>query len=490
MNDYAEAATTAVELLADHVAEARDGLGPATVRPDPDALAAHLELDRWIHEGGMDAAALADWLPRYLDATVRLHHPGSMAHQVAVPSTGAAVADLVHGATNNPMAIYEMGAAGATIEREVVRWMLDKVGFDRESGAGVLTHGGSLANLTALLAARARAAPDAWRTGVPADLALLAPASAHYSVPRAAAILGLGEEAVIELEVDELERIRPDRLPAALERCAAAGRRPLALVAPACATSTGLYDDLRAIGGFCAEHGIWLHVDAAHGASALLSERHRRLLDGIELGDSVVWDAHKLLRTSGLCAAVLVRHGPDLPNAFRQSGAYLFNGQESVGFDLLDRALETTKTTLGLKLFLSLAWEGERGLGEYVASRYDAARRFHELLSREPDVTCPYVPESNILCFRIGDGDQLALRDRVLAGGRLHIGSTTVNGERHLRLVVTAPDTGEATLRELLRALRQSPGPGPRAPARRSRPRACGTSGPSRSQSSGTRHRP
>ena len=150
MNDYAEAATTAVELLADHVAEAREGLGPATVRPDPDALAAHLELDRWIHEGGMDAAALADWLPRYLDATVRLHHPGSMAHQVAVPSTGAAVADLVHGATNNPMAIYEIGAAGATIEREVVRWMLDKVGFDRESGAGVLTHGGSLANLTAL----------------------------------------------------------------------------------------------------------------------------------------------------------------------------------------------------------------------------------------------------------------------------------------------------------------------------------------------------
>jgi L-2,4-diaminobutyrate decarboxylase len=466
MNDYAAAASTAVDLLADHVAEARAGLGPATLRPDPDALAAELELVRWIKDGGMDAAALAEWLPRYLDTTVRLHHPGSMAHQVAVPSTGAAVADLIHGATNNPMAIYEMGAAGATIEREVVRWMLDKVGFGRDSGAGVLTHGGSLANLTALLAARARAAPDAWRKGVPADLALLAPPSVHYSVPRAAAILGLGEEAVIELEVDELERIRPERLEAALERCTAAGRRPMALVAPACATSTGLFDDLRAIGAFCAEHGIWLHVDAAHGASALLSERHRQLLDGIELGDSVVWDAHKLLRTSGLCAAVLVRHGPDLPAAFRQSGAYLFNGEESVGFDLLDRALETTKTTLGLKLFLSLAWEGERGLGEYVASRFDVARRFHELLAREPDVTCPYVPESNILCFRIGDGDQLALRERVLTGQRLHIGSTTIGGKRYLRLVVTAPDTGEAALRELLRALRQSPVPGPRAPAR------------------------
>ena len=114
----------------------------------------------------MDAAALEEWLPRYLDATVRLHHPGSMAHQVAVPSTGAAVADLIHGATNNPMAIYEMGAAGATIEREVVRWMLDKVGFG-SGAAGVLTSGGSLANLTALLAARAHVAPDAWRAGTP-----------------------------------------------------------------------------------------------------------------------------------------------------------------------------------------------------------------------------------------------------------------------------------------------------------------------------------
>jgi L-2,4-diaminobutyrate decarboxylase len=458
MDDYADAAHTAVELLAEHVAEARTGFGPVNAQPDPDDLAEQLELSRWIAEGGMDAAALEAWLPRYLDATVRLHHPGSMAHQVAVPSTGAAVADLIHGATNNPMAIYEMGAAGATIEREVVRWMLDKVGFGLDS-AGVLTHGGSLANLTALLAARARVAPDAWHAGTPPDLALLAPPSAHYSVRRAAAILGLGEDAVLELDVDELERIRPERLPAALERCRAAGRRPLALVAPACATSTGLFDDLRSIGAFCHEHGIWLHVDAAHGASALLSDRHRALLDGIELGDSVIWDAHKLLRTSGLCAAVLVRRGEELPAAFRQSGDYLFNDNESIGFDLLDRALETTKTTMGLKLFLSLAWAGEHGLGEYVASRFDTARRFHELLAHEPDVSCPYVPESNILCFRLGDGDQLAVRDRALAEGRLHFGSTTVDGQRYLRLVVTAPDTGEETLRELLAALRALPEP-------------------------------
>jgi L-2,4-diaminobutyrate decarboxylase len=453
MDDYAQAAHVTVDLVAGYVVGARAGVGPITTQPDPDELAAELELARWIREGGMDADMFADWLPRYFAATVRLHHPGSMAHQVATPSTGAALADLVHGATNNPMAKYEMGAAGATIEREVVRWMLEKIGFNRDAGSGVLTHGGSIANLTALLAARAHVAPDAWQTGVPADLALLAPRSVHYSITRAAAILGLGEQAVIELDVDEFERIRPDRLTDALERCDAAGRRPLALVATAPATSTGLHDDLHAVGAFCADHGIWLHVDAAHGASALLSERHRGLLAGIEQADSVVWDAHKMLRTSALCAAVLVRHGSDLPAAFRQRGDYLFDGRDAIGFDLVDRALETTKATLGLKLFLSLAWTGERGLGEYVASRYELTRRFHEVLAREPGISCPYVPESNILCFRVDGHDQLELRDQILAAGRLHISSTTIAGRRYLRLVVTAPDTGEDTIAQLLDAL-------------------------------------
>jgi L-2,4-diaminobutyrate decarboxylase len=454
MDDYANAAQVAVEIVADYVERSRAGEGRVTVQPDPDALASELELDAWIRRGGMDASALADWLPRYLGATVRLHHPGSMAHQVAAPSTGAALADLIHGATNNPMAKYEMGAAGATIEREVVRWMLDKVGFDRETAGGVLTHGGSMANLTALLAARARVAPDAWRSGARGDLVLLAPRSVHYSITRAAAILGLGEDAVIALEVDELERVRPDRLGDALARCAAAGKRPLALVATAPATSTGLHDDIRSIAEFCREHGIWLHVDSAHGGSALLSERHGSLLDGIEQADSVVWDAHKMLRTSALCAAVLVKRESDLPAAFSQHADYIFDGRDAVGFDLVDRALETTKATLGLKLFLSLAWAGEEGLGEYVASRYEHTRRFYDALTCEPGITCPYVPESNILCFKVEGQDQLELLDEILADGRLHLSSTTIAGERHLRLVVTAPDTSDDTIALLLEALR------------------------------------
>jgi L-2,4-diaminobutyrate decarboxylase len=463
MEDYAAAAQVAVESLAGYVARSRCGAEPVTGQRPPDVLAEELEVARWIRDGGMDATALARWLPRYLAATARLHHPGSVVHQVGVPCTGAALADLVQGVTNTAADTYQMGAGGAMLEREIIRWMLARAGLDPDAGAGVLTHGGSLANLTALLAARAHVAPDAWKAGVPHDLALLAPGSAHYSIRRAAAILGLGEDAVIELQVDELERIQPARLGAALARCRATGRRALAVVATAGATSTGLHDDLQAIGAFCRGQGIWFHVDAAHGGSGLLSGRHRRLLAGIEHADSIIWDAHKMLRTASLCAAVLVRRAGDLPGAFQQRGDYLFQDRPQVGFDLLDRTVESTKPALGLKLFLALAWLGEKGLGDYVASRYDITRRFYDRLSREPGVTCPYRPESNILCFHVAGIDQLELRDRLLARGTVHIGSTTIGGQQYLRLVITSPDTGTAIADEIVRelhTLRDSADPG------------------------------
>lgn len=447
VEEFVRAATVTVEGLAAYVEESQRGGPPVLGRRPPRELAEKLGLARWIREGGMTPESYAEFLTAYLDEGTRLHHPAHLGHQIAAPDFPAALADFVHGAANNPMAIYEMGASAATVEFEVLRWMLDTVGFG-DTGGGVLTHGGSLANLTALLAARAAAAPDAWTDGVPADLALLAPASAHYSLTRAAAILGLGERAVVPLDVDALGRIDVTRLPDALDRVRRAGRRPMALVAGACATGTGLHDDLRGIGEFCAEAGVWFHVDGAHGASALLSEEHRHLLDGIELADSLIWDAHKMLRTSSLAAAVLTRRENDLDAAFRQRASYLFYGDQ--GFDLIGRTVECSKAELGLKIFLNLAWRGERGLGEHVARQYATAHRFWELARQRPGFTCPYEPESNIVCFRYGTGDQVELRERLMADGAFQLTSAEIDGVRHLRIAVMAPATDDKTLEALL----------------------------------------
>ncbi|GLW05556.1 aspartate aminotransferase family protein [Microtetraspora sp. NBRC 13810] len=450
--EFERAAHATVASLSAYVDESTRGLTPVIRTRPPAELSALLGLRRWISEGGMDQEGYRDFLAGYLAEGTRMHHPAYLAHQCPAPDFPAALADFVHGVTNNPMAIYEMGASAATVEFEVLRWMLDKVGFG-VSGGGVLTHGGSLANLTALLAARAAVAPSAWTDGVPADLALLAPPSAHYSVTRAAAILGLGERAVFPLETDPLGRIDPAGLPAALDRVRRAGRRPMALVASACSTGTGLYDDLRAIGGFCAEHDVWFHVDGAHGASALLSEEHRHLLDGLELADSLIWDAHKMLRVSSLAAAVLVRREGDLDRAFQQEASYLFYGDR--GFDSIGRTVECSKAELGLKIFLNLAWRGERGLGEYVAGGYATAHRLWRLATARPGFSCPYEPESNIVCFRYGsaDVDQAALRSRLIDDGTFYLSSAEVGGVRHLRATVMSPATDDKTLEALLDAV-------------------------------------
>jgi len=456
------AAGAAIAALAEYVDASAAGDGPALARRPPADVLAELELPRLVRDGGLDAASFRPWLEHYLAATTRLHHPGELAHQVGVPDVGSALADLVHGVANQPMSIYEMGASAATVELTVIEWMVEKIGWDPASGGGVLTHGGSLANLTGLLAARAHAAPEAWTAGTAGDLAILAPPSAHYSIGRAAGILGLGSDAIVPLEVDELERVRVDRLEHALDRAREAGRRPIALVAAACATSTGLYDDLRGIGEFCRARGIWLHVDGAHGASALLSERLRGRLDGIELADSVIWDAHKMLRTSALCAAVLVRRRFDLPAAFKQHASYLdFDNPD--GVDAIDRQVECTKAELGLKLFLNLAFRGERGLAAYVEEQHAKTLRLWELLSERPGFDVPYRPESNILCFRFGPSGaaQAAIREALIERGEFHLSSAEIAGERFLRVSVMSPASDEATFARLLDAIERVSSPQP-----------------------------
>jgi len=314
-------------------------------------LVAALDLEGHARHGGLTGRKLAVFVDKYLASATRLHHPGYMAHQVAVPHPAGALASLIDGFTNNAMAIYEMGPPAAAIEFWVLNWMIRKIGwtptpFPRDSRAsephagGVLTHGGSLANLTALLAARSRMAPEAWEKGTPPDLAILVPAESHYSIARAAGILGLGNAAIFPLEVDAEGRIAPDRIGECLRRVRADGRRPMALVANACSTALGLYDRLRPIGAVCRDENVWLHVDGAHGASALVSAEYRPLLDGVELADSLSWDAHKLMRTPTLCAAVLLRDARHLDGAFRQEASYLFHDKAQPGVDFIHRTVE------------------------------------------------------------------------------------------------------------------------------------------------------
>jgi len=459
-------AEAVIKELNNYYVESVAGEKPVINQPPLGDIINDLNLASYVRKGGLSQDHLLDFIKKYLSATTRLHHPSYLAHQVATPHYAGAIGSLIDGFTNNPMAIYEMGPAAASIEYFIINWLLEKVGWlpspvkiqegnGRDFGGGVLTHGGSLANLTAMISARNKIAPESWQKGSPKDLALLAPAGCHYSIARAAGILGIGQDAVYYLEVNEKGAIIPDRIPAVYQTLKNDGKRAIALVANACSTAVGIYDPLSEIGDFCVANNLWFHVDGAHGASVLLSEKYKDLLKGVEKADSIVWDAHKLMRVPTLCAALLVRDHRNIDNAFKQEASYLFHDKEQPGFDFIHRTVECTKAGLGLKLFMVLAALGERGLAKYIERQIELTSDAFEYIRLLPGFKCAVKPQCNILCFRLEGSDnlQLMIRDKLNTDGKFYISTTSFNGERYLRLSIMNPDTNLDVIKNLIQEI-------------------------------------
>lgn len=433
------------------------------------------QLARWpLHPAGDDATA-ADALPafdalvaRALDGATHLHDPGFVGHQVAPVLPLAALCELAATLLNNGSAVYEMGPVSTVMERHVVRWMCDVAGLPASAG-GVLTSGGTLATLTALLAARqAKAGFDSWTLGAHdgAPLALLVSEQAHYCADRAVRIMGWGSDGVIRVPVDADHRMRPDALDAAWRDAVARGRRPIAVVGSACTTATGSFDPLDAIADVCAARGLWFHVDGAHGASFLLDPARRALLRGIERADSVVWDAHKMLLQPALVTGVLFRDERHAASAFAQDASYLLDGDpRDTWWDLASRTFECTKKWMALKLYATLACYGPAMLAEYVSRTADLAGRFAALLREAPDFELAVAPQCNIVVFRhvparlAGDAAALdalqpAIRRRVIEGGRFYPVQVRLGGTTWLRTTLMNPFTTDAHLAALLDELR------------------------------------
>jgi L-2,4-diaminobutyrate decarboxylase len=457
----------AIDLLADYLARALAGAAGLPVLPwrPLGELRAEWPSEFASGSSGDDVAAL---LPRVLAGSTHLHHPRYVGHQVTSPLPVAALWEMVSALLNNGMAVYEMGPVGTAMERGLLRWMAALLGLGAAAD-GVLTSGGSLGNLTALLAARqAKAGFDAWGHGAHAGppLAILACDQAHYSVRRAAAILGLGEAGVVAVPADERFRMRPERLDEARRAAQAAGRRPFAVVASAGSTATGAFDPLDAVADFCAAHDLWLHVDGAHGAALALSERLRPLVAGIGRADSVVWDAHKMLLVPALATAVLFRDGRRAHATFAQEASYLYAAGEpdQEAPDLGTRTFECTKRMLGLALYTALRRYGTGFFAEYVERCVDLAAGFARRLREAPDFELATEPACNIVCFRWTpdgvvagpglDALQERLRRRILEQGGFYLVQTRLSAGTFLRTTLIHPLTGEADLDALLAAIR------------------------------------
>jgi L-2,4-diaminobutyrate decarboxylase len=456
-------------LLQAYLEQSKKGTTVVLDQQQPQHIAKALELKTLFKNGFQDIDRLERFVATYLTHTNHLSNPRYMGHQVAVPQDLSGIPDWIHGTINNPSSLYEMGPAGATLEGFMINWMLSKLGWFKgddlydfskhpQNGSGVLTHGGSIANLTALTAARAALAPEAWTEGNPNDLVVLGPATAHYSIARALSVMGLGKNAFVPVAVDANEVLITAQLETVYKEVKKKNKRVMAVVANACATSSGLFDPIDQMADFCEKHGLWFHVDGAHGAVALLSEKEKIKVKGIERAHSVIWDAHKMLQVPALCTAVLFKNQEHQWNNFRQKGSYVFHENEVIGIDSMPYTIECTKSALGTKLFWSFALKGEQAMVGFIENSFEKTRQLYAYLSSLEDFFCPYLPDSNILCFqfrpdRLNDQDQLALRYELINSGAFYITSCEFKGKRFLRTVLMNPNTDQQDFEALAKAI-------------------------------------
>src|SRR4051812_41513179 len=269
-----------VTLVSEYFARTRSRDGRVSTAHTPAGLAARFDEPMPMNGRDIDeiiARIRSDIIPE----SNHLFHPRYLGHQLAGPLPAAVWTESVTAALNQSLAVFEMSPVMTVLEHRVIKWMTTLAGLGQESG-GTLTSGGTEATFTALLAARGAVLPDAWMNGVASDPpVLLCGEHAHYAVTRAAAELGLGLRNVLPIRSRDY-RMDTDALRGALSEMARRGRRVMAVVATAGSTATGSFDDLETISSLCDQHGVWLHVDATHGGSALLSRRHRQRLRGID----------------------------------------------------------------------------------------------------------------------------------------------------------------------------------------------------------------
>jgi L-2,4-diaminobutyrate decarboxylase len=401
-----------------------------------------------------------DLYKNIIDRSIHIHHPKYMGHQLCPPAPVAALTGLLGELINNGMAIYEMGAAGTAIERVIIELLAGKIGYD-DNGDGYITSGGTIGNLTALLAARQNAVEtDIWEDGIDESLGVMVSSEAHYSVDRALRIMGFGSKGIIKIPVDDNFCLDTSLLDDYYNEAEDKGIKVIAVVGSAPSTSTGMYDDLQTIADFCRNKDLWFHVDGAHGGGAIFSQKYRHLLKGVEHADSVVIDGHKMLMTPALLTFVMFKNKDVSYSTFNQKAQYLWEkSQDEEWFNLARRTIECTKLMMSIKFYSLLILYGEEIFDKSVTHLYNLGSMFAEKIRQRVNFELALEPHSNIVCFRYIiknstereiDSINSSIRNNLLKKGDFYIVQTTLNKRVYLRTTIINPATNSKIFDELL----------------------------------------
>lgn len=397
-----------VDLLIERIANLADG--PAWVPGDRHAL--ERALRRPAPEQPVDFDAILGTLTRdALPHGARVDHPRFFGFVPGSPTWPAVLGDLIASGYNVFQGSWLGGSGASEIELIVLDWFKEWIGYP-EGAAGLFTSGGSAANLTAMAAARQL------RFGSHDDRAVVYQSvESHSSADRAARILGFRPDRIRRLPVDADFTLDLSALRSAVADDRAAGLEPFFLTANGGATSTGAVDPIPELADFCASAGLWLHVDAAYGGFAVLTERGRAALAGLERADSITLDPHKWLYQPFEAGCLLVRHGPDLERAFRVLPDYLQDAAVGDGdgrdrpVNFMDRGLQLTRSARAIKVWVSLQYFGLAAFRSTIDRTLDLALFAEQRLRASGRFEILSPARLGIVCFRRIDDDSGTVTD-------------------------------------------------------------------------------
>jgi aromatic-L-amino-acid decarboxylase len=466
-----------VDMLVDQLAAVP--AGPALRRASPAQMRERLPA---LPDEARQFEALLGELERdVLPYMSRCEHPGYFAFIPACGTWPAALGDFIASALNIYAGSWMEAAGPSRVEQLVLDKFKQWIGYP-EQAAGVLVSGGSAANMTALACAReallrrpagsgdpdGSRGPDGGAAGV-RGVAYVSD-QAHSSVARASRALGMRPDELRVLPSDGRHRLRPDALAGAIAADVRRGRTPLFVAAAAGSTNTGAIDPLHEIAAICQESGAWLHVDAAYGGFAALTERGRTWLAGIELADSVTLDPHKWLYQPFECGCVLVRDGERLRTAFEVVPDYLKDAAARAGeVNFSDLGFQLTRSSRALKVWLSLGYFGVDAFRTVIDRCLDLAEHAERLVEATAELELLSPAQLGIVCFRRrfrGVEEEwratrlgAALVGRFEKSGLGLVSSTTLDGRYAIRLCILNHTTTERDVERAIEWFAQSPVP-------------------------------
>jgi sulfinoalanine decarboxylase len=454
----------AAQLAAETLERNADRSTPVVHHLEPEELTRALELELPREGRGLEQAL--ELARRTLHFSVATGHPRFMNQLFGGMEPAAVLGEWIAALTNTSMYTFEAAPVGTVVELALLGRLASIAGL--EESEGVFAPGGSIANLMAAIVARHARFPHVKQHGLrPGDRPVMfCSEESHYSIRRAAMVLGLGTDGCVEVPVDRIGRMDPDALAERISATRAEGRTPFFVCATVGTTVPGAFDPLHELADLAGREGLWLHADASYGGSVLMSRRHRHLADGIERADSITWNPHKMMGVPLACAALLTRHRGLLAGAMGMNADYLFHEDSEPERDLGDRSLQCGRRVDALKLWFAWQATGDEGYEQRIDHLFGTAERFRELVRAREGFRLIREQQGTNVCFRYLPAHErhlegterdhrehaatLGAREAMAREGSFLVNYATLDGAATFRLVASNTETTEEDLVALL----------------------------------------